>query len=171
MSSLIHFAKMSKYPNDLSDNAVADKEMTGRKDQNKTFSFKLKSSTDQITKTVQKFDDLLDALTCCTSRDKSELSTALSEALANAIVHGNKTQSDKFVNLQIQVLSDKVEIQVEDEGEGFDPNKIENPLKPKNLKKTNGRGIYLMTLFMDKVTFNKNEKGMKVTLTKYLQKT
>ena len=162
---------MGEHLNDLSDNAVADKEMKKQKDQNKRLSFKLKSSTDQITKTVQKFDEFLDTLTCCTSRDKSQLLTALSEAVANAIVHGNKTKEDKSVKLQIQVLGDKVEIQVEDEGEGFDPCKIENPLKPKNLKKTSGRGIYLMKLFMDKVSFKKNEKGMKVTLKKYLQKT
>ena len=170
MRSLISPVKMSEYPNDLSDNAVADKEMKKQRDQNKTFSFKLKSSTDQITKTVQKFDNLLDTLNCCTSRDKSELSTALSEALANAIIHGNKTQSDKSVNLQIQVLSDKVKICVEDEGEGFDPKKIKNPLKPENLKKTNGRGIYLMKLFMDKVSFKKNKNGMKITLIKQLTK-
>ena len=120
MGSLIYPAEMSEYLNDLFDKTIVDKEMIIRKDQNKTFSFKLKSLTDQITKTVQKFDDLLDTLKCCTSRDKSELATALSEALAKAIIHGNKTKEDKSVNLQIQLFRDKIEIIVEDEGQGFE---------------------------------------------------
>jgi len=161
---------MSEYANGLLKITVSDKEMAVRKDQNKSYRFRLKSSTDQITKTVQKFDELLDGLNCCTSRDKSELSTALSEALANAIIHGNKTQSQKKVDLNIQLFSNKIKINVEDEGNGFDPRKIESPLKPENLKKTNGRGIYLMTLFMDDVNFEKNKNGMKVTLIKNLHK-
>ena len=161
---------MNEYGNDLLKTAVSDKEMAVRKDQKKSYNFRLKSSTDQITKTVQRFDELLNGLNCCTSRDKSELSTALSEALANAIIHGNKTQSKKTVDLKIQLFSDKIKINVEDEGKGFDPKKIESPLKPENLKKTNGRGIYLMNMFMDDVSFKKSKTGMKVTLIKNLQK-
>ena len=93
---------MSEFTDDLSIKIVADKTMKEQKDQNKTYSFKLKSSTEQITKTVQNFDEILDNKACCTSRDKSELSTALSEALANAIIHGNKTQPEKVVNVKIQ---------------------------------------------------------------------
>ncbi|MBC8185880.1 ATP-binding protein [candidate division KSB1 bacterium] len=161
---------MNEYANGLLKFTVSDKEMALRKDQKKSYNFQLKSSTDQITKTVQKFDELLDGMNCCSSRDKSELSTALSEALANAIIHGNKTQSQKKVDVKIQLFSDKIKINVEDQGKGFDPQKIESPLKPENLKKTNGRGIYLMTLFMDDVSFKKNKNGMKVTLIKNLQK-
>jgi len=148
---------------------MTEKETIFRKDLKNKFSFKLRSSTDQITKTVQKFDDIVENCKCCTSREKNELSTALSEALANAIIHGNKTSVRKTVDLQIQIQSDKVKIQVEDEGDGFEPKTIESPLKPENLKKTNGRGIYLMRLFMDKVNFQKSKKGMKVTLVKYLR--
>jgi len=161
---------MNAYANDFLNFTVSDREMAVRKDQKKSYNFKLKSSTDQITKTVQKFDELLNGLHCCTSRDKSELSTALSEALANAIIHGNQTQVQKKVDLNIQLFSDKIKINVEDEGKGFDPKKIESPLKPENLKKTNGRGIYLMTMFMDDVSFKKNKNGMKVTLIKNLHK-
>ena len=161
---------MNEYANDLFKNAVSDEDMDMRKDQKKLYNFRLKSTTDQITKTVQRFDELLNGMNCCTSRDKSELSTALSEALANAIIHGNKTESKKTVDLKIQLFSDKIKINVEDEGNGFDPKKIESPLKPENLKKTNGRGIYLMSMFMDDVSFKKSKTGMKVTLVKNLQK-
>jgi len=141
-----------------------------RKDQKKKFNFRLPSSTDQITKTVRQFDELLEHSNCCTSREKSELSTALSEALANAIIHGNRIQPNKTVFVSITIFLNRIEIMVRDEGEGFDPAKIESPLKPENLKKTNGRGIYLMRLFMDEVKYSRSKKGMKVTLIKNLRK-
>jgi len=144
--------------------------MAVKKDQKKSYSFQLKSSTEQITKTIQHFDELLDGQQCCSSREKSELSTALSEALANAIIHGNKIQPQKKVALKIQFYSDMVKINVADQGKGFDLKKIESPLKEENLKKTNGRGIYLMTLFMDDVSFKRSKNGMQVTLIKNLQK-
>ena len=99
MSSLMPPVIMNEYANDLFKNAVSDEDMDMRKDQKKLYNFRLKSTTDQITKTVQRFDELLNGMNCCTSRDKSELSTALSEALANAIIHGNKTESKKTVDL------------------------------------------------------------------------
>ena len=140
------------------------------KDQCKTLSFTLRSTTDQITKTVKKFDQLLDELSCCTSREKNEISTALSEALANAIIHGNKANPAKSVRLFIKIYKDKIQFSVIDEGRGFDPQKIQNPTVPENLMKKNGRGIYLMSLFMDEIKFSKLKNGMKVTLTKYFTK-
>ena len=134
------------------------------------FKFKIKSSTDQITKTIQKFDQLLDDHNCCSSRTKSELSTALSEALANAIIHGNHIDSKKFVDLKIYIYQDKMVLSIKDKGKGFDLKKLPDPLKSENIKKPSGRGVYLMSVLVDEVEFIQHKNGMEVVLTKYLQK-
>ena len=134
-----------------------------------SFYFKIRSSTDQITKTVQKFDELLEKNNCCSARTKSELSTALSEALANAIVHGNKINPDQFVDLKIHIHKDQMILRIKDKGTGFNYKQLPSPLKPENIKKTSGRGVYLMSVLVDEVDFVKHEDGMEVILIKFLQ--
>ena len=132
------------------------------------YHFQIKSATDQITRTIRKLDELLEKNKCCCSRTKSELSTALSEAVANAIVHGNKTHPEKFVDLKIWIYKDKVILRIKDEGKGFDYKKLPDPLASENIKKRNGRGVYLMTVLVDKVRFCQRKDGMEVVLIKYL---
>ncbi len=156
--------------NDLCDGSVKDKNNSAsdQKKQCTSFIFKIKSSTDQITRTVKKFDELLENNNCCSSRTKSELSTALSEALANAIIHGNKTNPKEFVDLDIQIHRDKMILKIKDKGPGFDYKELPDPLIPENIKKTNGRGIYLMSVLVDEVKFIRHHNGMEVKLIKYL---
>ncbi len=135
----------------------------------KSFYFKIRSSIDQITKTVQKFDDLLENSNYCSAQTKSELSTALSEALANAIVHGNKINPNQFVDLKINIHKDQMTLRIKDKGAGFNYEQLPSPLKPENIKKTSGRGVYLMSVLVDKVDFVKHEDGMEVILVKFLQ--
>lgn len=130
------------------------------------FSFQIKSAMDQITKTVQVFDELLENNDCCCSRTKSEISTALSEALANAIIHGNKTNPEKFVDLSIYVYKNKIILHIKDMGVGFDPKTLPDPLAPENIKKRSGRGVYLMSMLVDDVKFIRHKDGMEVVLTK-----
>ncbi|MDZ7332723.1 MAG: ATP-binding protein [candidate division KSB1 bacterium] len=134
----------------------------------RTFHFKIRSVTDQITKTIQQFDALLENHHCCSARTKGELSTALSEALANAIVHGNKINPELFVDLKIQFFSDQIILSVKDKGDGFDYQQLPDPLSPENIKKPSGRGVYLMSMLVDKVNFRQHEDGMEVELVKYL---
>lgn len=161
---------MNDLSNDLCDGSVKDKNNSGfdQKKQYTSFIFKIKSSTDQITRTVQKFDELLENNNCCSFRTKSELSTALSEALANAIIHGNKTNPQKFVDLNIQIYKDKMILKIKDKGSGFDYNDLPDPLTPENIKRTSGRGIYLMSVLVDEVEFIRHHNGMEVKLIKYL---
>ena len=163
---------MNDTSNDFCDRPV-NKNRTDSADSKKPdtfFQYKIKSSTDQITKTIQKFDQLLDNHNCCSFRTKSELSTALSEALANAIIHGNKIDPEKFVDLKIQIYKDRMVLKIKDRGKGFDYTKLPNPLKPENIKKPSGRGVYLMSVLVDKVEFVKHKSGMEVILIKYLYK-
>lgn len=88
---------------------------------------------------------------------------ALSEAVTNAIVHGNKEDASKLVTVRSHMADeDLLEISVEDEGEGFDPEEIPDPLKEENLLKEGGRGVYLIEQYSDEMEFSKN--GSRVTM-------
>src|SRR5437660_265014 len=73
---------------------------------------------------------------------------ALREGLANAIKHGNEQNLEKRVHLEMNVSGDTLRIQIQDEGRGFDPQKVEDPLAPENRLKTSGRGIFYLKTFM-----------------------
>ena len=89
------------------------------------------------------------------------------EVVRNAIVHGNLLNKDLVVKVNYWVEDDALNIEVEDEGAGFDHEKVPDPTQDDNLVKEGGRGVYLVHHFMDEVTFN--EKGNKVRLVKYLK--
>ncbi len=94
---------------------------------------------------------------------------ALREALANAIKHGNGQNLDKRVHLEMDVTGDTLQIRIRDEGQGFDPTQVEDPLAPENRFKTSGRGIFYMKTFMDEVRFRRLDGGgMEIVLTKDL---
>jgi serine/threonine-protein kinase RsbW len=94
---------------------------------------------------------------------------ALREALANAIKHGNRQDLSKRIHLEMDVVGQNLQISIRDEGEGFDPGAVEDPLAPENRLKTSGRGIFYMKTFMDDVRFRKVEGGgMEIILTKNL---
>ena len=84
---------------------------------------------------------------------------ALREALANAIKHGNGRDLGKRVHLEMNVADDWLEIRICDEGAGFDPGSVDDPLTPENRLKTSGRGIFYMKTFMDDVRFSRAESG------------
>ncbi len=79
---------------------------------------------------------------------------ALREALTNAMRHGNELDPEKKVEVALEVGAGAIDIVVEDEGSGFDPAAVEDPLAPDNLLKTRGRGIFYMTKFMDKIEYD-----------------
>jgi serine/threonine-protein kinase RsbW len=93
---------------------------------------------------------------------------ALEEALINAIKHGNKMNPDKEVKIEYLVSSDKVEIFMTDQGDGFDPEAVPDPRCGVNLYKNEGRGLLLMQSYMDVVEFN--ERGNSVRMVRYKEK-
>lgn len=98
--------------------------------------------------------------------DKEQFAVRLSleEAIVNAIKHGNKSDLSKSVKVDFQVTPEVTTIRLEDEGPGFNPDKIPDPLAPENLEQPGGRGVFLMRHYMSTVDFN--PKGNAVTLTK-----
>src|ERR1700681_727147 len=90
---------------------------------------------------------------------------ALREALANAIKHGNQQDLSKRVHLEMDIVGDSLVISIRDEGKGFDPATVGDPLTPENRLKTSGRGIFYMKTFMDEVRFEPHaDGGMQIIL-------
>jgi len=88
---------------------------------------------------------------------------SLSEAINNAIVHGNKFDKTKKVSVSYEFLIDKnLIVSVEDEGNGFDPKIVPDPTDPNNLENLHGRGIFLIHNLADEVTYESN--GRKVLM-------
>jgi serine/threonine-protein kinase RsbW len=103
------------------------------------------------------------------------VSVAIRESVINAIKHGNKSNAAKHVFVEFETATDAVPelaIKVRDEGEGFDPDTIANPLDPENLLKSSGRGIFLIRNFMDDVRLQRApEGGMEIRMVKRMQST
>jgi serine/threonine-protein kinase RsbW len=87
------------------------------------------------------------------------MSVAVRESVVNAIKHGNKQDEAKRVHLQFTIRDRSLEVQVRDQGQGFDPAAVADPLAPENLLKAYGRGIFFMRQFMDEVTHSFPPKG------------
>ena len=76
---------------------------------------------------------------------------AVREAVTNAVLHGNRQDENKTVEIVLKSSPDAVEISVHDQGPGFNPEDVPDPTDSENLLKTSGRGIFFMRTFMDEV--------------------
>ena len=101
------------------------------------------------------------------------VSVAVRESVINAIKHGNKEDRGKHVTVEFLLTPrerpSEFVVEVRDEGEGFDPEEVANPLDAENVLKSSGRGIFFMKSFMDDVTMSRRpEGGMSVRMSKKL---
>lgn len=84
---------------------------------------------------------------------------AVREAVANAIKHGSLEGEEERIRVEATVASGEIVVRVRDEGPGFDPDELEDPLAPENLLRPAGRGIFYMRKLMDDVDFRFDESG------------
>jgi serine/threonine-protein kinase RsbW len=84
---------------------------------------------------------------------------AVREAVTNAVLHGNKQDLSKAVRVLVKSSPESLEIDVHDEGTGFDPAAIPDPTAAENILKSSGRGIFLMRNFMDQVEWVVHPEG------------
>jgi serine/threonine-protein kinase RsbW len=101
---------------------------------------------------------------------------AIRESVINAIKHGNRHDAEKHVFVEFEATTSDVvpelSIRVRDQGDGFDPEEVANPLAPENLLKSSGRGIFLIRNFMDDVQLQRApEGGMEIRMVKRVQPT
>lgn len=114
---------------------------------------------------LQKVEKLIDEFTEIKELDESlygKIMLATIEAANNAIVHGNKLDPEKEVKIKVIKRKDRLEIFIEDQGEGFDYMRIPDPTAPENIENIHGRGIFLMKQLSDEVNFF--DKGTKVQI-------
>jgi serine/threonine-protein kinase RsbW len=84
---------------------------------------------------------------------------AVREAVTNAVVHGNRQDEKKTVDIVLKSSPDAVEISVHDQGPGFNPEDVPDPTAKENILKTSGRGIFFMRTFMDEVDWSIRPEG------------
>jgi serine/threonine-protein kinase RsbW len=98
------------------------------------------------------------------------ISLATYETTTNAVVHGNRYRREKKVFVTISITQGRFKITVADEGDGFDPKTLPDPLAPERLSGDSGRGVYLSRAVMDEYHVRSRDAGgAEVTLVKYLR--
>lgn len=88
---------------------------------------------------------------------------AVTEAVNNAIKHGNMNDKSKSVSLTLNFDEDHISFKVKDQGKGFDHHNLPDPTAPENLEKTSGRGIFLMKHLADEISFKDDGKLVELT--------
>ena len=141
-------------------------------DARRVFRLNLQSHLD-VLDYVQVVCDELCALARFDEDSEHWVGVAVRESVINAIKHGNRESPDKQVHVEFTFVDNgdtgHLEIRVQDEGEGFDPDEVGDPLAPENLLKSSGRGIFFMRSFMDELVLQRRpEGGMEVRMRKQL---
>lgn len=130
-------------------------------------------SSFELLELVQVLSDRLSVLAGLDEDATHWIGVAVRESVINAIKHGNREDRDKQVTVEFllepRAKPQQFTVEVSDEGEGFDPEQIANPLDPENILKSSGRGIFFMRSFMDDVSMHRRPGGgMSVRMCKKL---
>ena len=130
-------------------------------------------STFELLDIVQVLSDRISGMAGLDEDATHWVSVAVRESVINAIKHGNREDHDKHVTVEFlltpRAKPEEFVVEVQDEGDGFDPGDIANPLDPENVLKSSGRGIFFMRNFMDDVSIARRpEGGMAVRMSKKL---
>jgi serine/threonine-protein kinase RsbW len=103
--------------------------------------------------------------------DMHRIGMSVRETMVNAVVHGNRYNARKKVWLSIANTPERLEIVIGDEGDGFNMDKLPDPLAEENLLRHSGRGLLLIQAFMDEFQIrNRDPKGTEVKMVKYVAK-
>src|SRR2546428_10100762 len=100
--------------------------------------------------------------------DLDRIGMSVRECMVNAAVHGNRYNANKKVRLSLSRTPRRLTIRIADQGEGFDPVEVPDPVAGDNLFRQSGRGVFLMRTFMDEFAVRRLEPGTEVTLVKNL---
>jgi len=122
-------------------------------------------STYEEAESIPEFVEGLQKETDLDEDSSGKLMLLLSEAVTNAIVHGNNEDPSKKVEVEINIKPDSIITTVEDEGEGYDPDqKSDNPLNEENLLKEGGRGIFLIEEISDEIEYFNEGRGIRFVI-------
>lgn len=98
--------------------------------------------------------------------DCDDIAISVTEAVNNAIEHGNSGDSTKSVTIVFKPLDDGLQIEVSDQGDGFEVDQIKDPTDPENLLAESGRGILIIRHLMDEVNVFPSQNGTMVSMKK-----
>ncbi|MBN2009717.1 ATP-binding protein [candidate division KSB1 bacterium] len=118
---------------------------------------------------VEEFTEKLSTTAQFSEADRDSIAISVTELVSNAISHGNKCSPDKKVTIEFEVNKEVFIVSVQDEGDGFKPEEVADPLAPENLLKDSGRGVYIVRTLMDETEITVNETGTLVRITKRSQ--
>ena len=90
---------------------------------------------------------------------RADIAISISELVNNAIIHGNKRDESKSVEVRFSLNHTRLRITVSDQGTGFNPEKLANPIDDENLLKEVGRGLFIVENFVDEVKFKRSKSG------------
>jgi serine/threonine-protein kinase RsbW len=116
---------------------------------------------------LEQVDQMVDELTKAANLSEEAhgaLLLSLSEAVTNAIMHGNKQDSSKWVYVRAVKNGHDLEVTIEDEGDGFNPDMLPSPVESDNLLRQGGRGVYLMKMYCKDVRFSKGGRALTLVL-------
>lgn len=122
---------------------------------------KISSKIDNLRQVEKSIDELSSEFNIGEDKYGNILIAAL-EAVNNAILHGNKLDESKEVEICFSIDKDSFNIRVDDQGPGFDYENIPDPTAPENIENVNGRGIFLMEKLSDKIEFFRDGAGVKL---------
>lgn len=127
-----------------------------------------------IPSTFEALDEVVDTLLIlaremkCKDKELDEIELAMREALANAIIHGNRQNPGKRVAVRAFCQPDRgMLLVIDDEGSGYNPGEVPNPIGAQCLLETHGRGLFMMRRVMDRVRISR--KGTRITMLKRLK--
>lgn len=113
----------------------------------------------QNLKKIEQFSKEIAGTLKLSTDNRDNLAIVLTEAAGNAIVHGNLNDPKKQVDIDAELLPDRLILTVTDEGKGFNPATLDDPLDPANLMKESGRGIFIMETLTDGLEYIFTESG------------
>jgi serine/threonine-protein kinase RsbW len=127
---------------------------------------KISSDTQNIRLVERVIDDVCEQYKVHEDRYGNIL-IAVTEAVNNAITHGNHNNPDKSVTIAYSIDPNSITFSISDEGSGFDYKNLPDPTAPENLDKVNGRGIFLMKNLSDNIQFDENGKQVQLKFNFY----
>ena len=102
--------------------------------------------------------------------EQDSLAIAVTELANNAVIHGNQRDPNKKIYVTVGVVDAEVRLIIRDEGNGFNPETLSNPLDPENLLRESGRGVFIVRSLMDEISYDFSKGGTQVTLRKRKKK-
>ncbi|MBK7106093.1 MAG: ATP-binding protein [Ignavibacteriae bacterium] len=134
----------------------------------KSFQQKYKSDPELLPEIEKFILDTIQNEIKISDEKKNSIEISIAEAAANSIIHGNNSDPQKNIFVNLSINQKKIKISFKDEGNGFNPKKIPNPTIPENILKGSGRGLFIMKSLADDVKFNFDKNGTELILTFYL---